>query len=64
MGQLMNSQKKPVSVRIPTETDDIPKVLDFYAGLFAKVWVGLKEPPVMEKQQDLQAGRLCPTQPE
>lgn len=49
----MNSQKKPVSVRIPTEIDDIPKVLDFKAGLLAKVWMGLGESPVMEKQQDL-----------
>lgn len=49
----MNSQKKPVSVRIPTEIDYIPKVLDFNSGLFAEVWMGLGESPVMEKQQDL-----------
>ena len=49
----MNSRQKPVSVRIPTQINDIPKVLNFNAELFKKVCTGLREPPVMEKEQDL-----------
>ena len=44
-GQQMNSQTKPLCVRIPAGRDNKFKVLNFNEGSFTKVQAGRKEPP-------------------
>ena len=49
----MNSQMKPLCVRIPAGRDNNFKVLNFNEGSFTKVQAGCKEPPCDGEAQGL-----------